>query len=260
MPELLDIQRRFAASLRDAGTPGRARPWLAGEPAQVEQRLAIYRANAATATLKALSAAYPVVCRVVGETFFERLARAYHRATPSTSGDLSDRGSEFGAFLAAFPHAQSMPYLPELARLEWLVHRAYAACDAGPWARKALQAVPPERHGAIRFEWAAGTALVASEFPLAHIWAIHQPGYMGDFGVDWTRSERVLVSREGFRVTVSALGAGDAAFIARALAGAALDDATAAALEADAGFDLAALLHGAMASRLICGFTLDQET
>ena len=259
MPDLLEVQRDFATALRDAGVPLRAERWLAGDSALVGQRLAIYRANAAASTAKALAAAYPVVGQVVGEEFFEGLARAYHRVTPSTSGDLFDHGSGFGDFLAAFAHTQSMPYLPDLARLEWLVHRAYGARDAMPFDRAALMSVPPQRQDAIRFDWAAGTAVMASAFALARIWTIHQPGYEGEFAVDWSIPECVLVARESFRVTVCALSVGDAAFMASALAGAELGNAAIAALEADAGFDLGAVLARALASNLICGLTVDNR-
>jgi len=259
MPELLDIQRDFATSLRDAGAPPRAERWLAGDSALVGQRLAIYRANAAASAAKALAAAYPVVSQVVGGEFFEGLARAYHRATPSTSGDLFDHGASFGDFLAVFPHTQSMPYLPDLARLEWLVHRAYGARDAAPFDRAALVPVPTEQQAAIRFDWAAGTAVMGSAFPLARIWTIHQPGYEGEFAVDWSISERALVARENVRVTVCALSVGDAAFLTSALAGAELGKAATIALEADANFDLGAVLARAMASNLICGLTVDKR-
>jgi hypothetical protein len=259
MADLLEIQRDFAAALRNLDASSGARRWLAGNAALVEQRLAIYRANTAASAVKALSFAYPVVGQVVGEEFFEGLARAYHRATPSTSGDLFDYGGDFGAFLAAFPHARSLPYLPDLARLEWLVHRAYGARAARPWDPAALTSVAPEQQGMIRFDWAPGTAVIDSAFPLAHVWNIHQPGYAGDFSVDWSVCEQVLVAREGLRVTVHALGPGDAAFIAGALAGATLDTAATAALEADAGFDLGAILSRAVASNLICGLSIDGE-
>jgi hypothetical protein len=85
-------------------------------------------------------------------------ARAYLHAKPSTCGNLYAYGSGFAALLAQFPHAQSLPYLPNLARLEWLVHRAYGAADAKPWDPAGLIAVAPESQGEIRFEWAAGYA------------------------------------------------------------------------------------------------------
>ena len=259
MSELLESQRGFAAALRDAEASSRTSRWLAGDSALVTQRLAFYRANMAASAAKALAAAYPVLQQVVGNEFFDGLARAYLRARPSTCGNLYDYGGEFAAFLAELPHAQSLPYLPDLARLEWLVHRAYGAADAKPWDPAGLMAVAPELQDEIRFEWAAGTAVMNSAYPIAHIWTIHQPEYAAEFAVDWSVAERALVARAGLRVTVMALEVGDAAFFIAALAGGSLDEAATAALNADPTFDLGALLARAIASNLICGIATDKQ-
>jgi hypothetical protein len=250
MTDLLALQTDFSAALRDSDRAPAAGRWLAGDPGHVDRRMAIYRANMVAAADKALSAAYPVIRQVVGAEFFHGLAREFQRATPSSSGD------RFDAFLAAFEHTQSLPYLPDLARLEWAVHRAYGAADAPDWDAGALAAVEPDRQAAIRFQWSPGFAVVESRYPIVRIWTIHQPGYAGEFSVAWDLADTALVARDGFVVTVDACGAGDAAFLAASLAGATLGDAAAAALQDPLDFDLGALLARAVAARLICGFTL----
>ena len=259
MPELLAIQRDIAGALRDAGHTPRAAAWLAGDASLVGQRLAIYRANVAASVGKALAAAYPVIRQVVGDEYFDGLTRACLRVVPSVSGDLHDYGADFAGFLAEFAPAQSLPYLPDLARLEWAVHRAYGAADAAPWDGAALAQVAPARQAAILLEWAAGTALVDAGFPVARVWQIHQPGFDGEFSVDWVVPEHAWVARDGFRVVVSALDAGDAAFVAHSLAGATLGTCAVAALTADPGFDLGRLLARALASNAIAGFTVEKD-
>ena len=256
MPDLLALQTGFAAALRDRDRTTAAQRWLAGDGAVVERRLGIYRANMVAAADKALSSAYPVIRQVVGAEFFHGLAREYQRGTPSTSGDLTLFGATFGAFLAAFEHTRSLPYLPDLARLEWAVHRAYGAADAPDWNAGSLGAVEPDRQADIRFQWTPGLAVVESASPIARIWTIHQPGYAGEFSVAWDRADTALVARNGFVVTVAECSAAEAAFLAASLHGASLGDAAAAALQHHPDFDLGALLGRALAARLICGFTL----
>ena len=256
MPELLALQQDFAAALRDRHRTAAVERWLAGDADLVERRVAIYRANMVASAEKALSAAYPVIRQVVGDEFFHGLAREYQRGTPSTSGDLTEFGATFTQFLAAFEHTQSLPYLPDLARLEWSVHRACGAADAAAWDAAALGAVEPDRQDAIRFRWSPGLAAIESAFPIVRIWTIHQPGHDGEFSVDWNLAEPALVARDGFAATVAACSAADAAFLNASLAGAPLGDAAAAALRHHPDFDLAALLGRALAARLICGFTL----
>jgi len=256
MPELLHFQTDFAAALRERRSTPAMQRWLAGSDELVERRMAIYRANMVAAAEKALASAYPVIRQVVGEDFFHGLAREYQRGTPSTSGDLTGFGATFDAFLAAFEHTRVMPYLPDLARLEWAVHRAYGAADAPDWDPAALGTVEPERQAAIRFHWAPGTAVVASGHPIVRIWTIHQPGYDGEFSVAWDLADTALVSRDGFAVSVNYCRPDDAAFMAASLAGQPFGNAAADALAAHPHFDLGALLGRAISARLICGFTL----
>ena len=253
---LLRVQSDFADALRDRNLTAAATAWLAGDADRAEGRLAIYRANMVAAADKALSAAYPVIRQVVGEDFFHGLAREHQRATPSASGDLGEFGAMFDAFLARFEHVQDMPWLPDLARLEWAAHRAYGAADAPDWDAASLGTVEPDRQDAIRFAWTPGLAVVRSRWPIVRVWTIHQPDADAEFAVDWTLPETALVARDGFAVTVGACGLADAAFIEASLAGAPLGDAAAATLDQHPDFDLGALLGRAFAARLVCGFTL----
>ena len=256
MPELLAFQADFAASLRERQRTPAMERWLAGSSDVVERRMAIYRANMVAAAEKALASAYPVIRQVVGEDFFHGLAREYQRGAPSTSGDLTGFGASFGAFLATFEHARSLPYLPDLARLEWAVHRACGAADAPDWDPASLGTVEPDRQAAIRFRWAPGTAIVASAHPIVRIWTIHQPGYDGEFSVAWDLADTALVARDGYLVTVTGCSPADAAFFSASLADVPFGEAAADVLADHPDFDLGALLGRAIPARLICGFTL----
>ena len=256
MTDLSDFQADFAAALRDRTTTPAMRRWLAGDADLVERRMAIYRANMAAAAGKALASTYPVIRQVVGDALFDGLANEYRRGTPSTSGDLTGFGATFDAFVDSFEHTRSLPYLPDLARLEWAVHLAYGAADAPDWDAAALAAVEPERQADIRLHWSPGLAVVASVFPIVRVWQLHQPGHDGDFSVDWDRAQAALVARDGFAVTVVDCDPGAAAFLDASLAGAPLGDAAAAALQTHPSFDLGTLLGHAFAARLVCGFIL----
>lgn len=88
-----------------------------------ESRLKVYRNNTFSNLRAALADVYPVILRLVGEDFFKHAATHFIRAHPSTSGDLNDYGGGFGEFLAAFPPAAELPYLCDVARLEWARRR-----------------------------------------------------------------------------------------------------------------------------------------
>jgi len=241
--ELGALQRAFGAALESNDGARRHAPLFRGPPERVLARLAVYRGNAVGASRRALAGAYPIVAKIVGEQFFEGLAREYLRGHPSASGDLNAFGEAFAGFLAAFPHTQDLPYLPDVAQLEWLAHRAHYAADAAALDPARLGAVPEEAYVRLRFALAPACALMESRWPLARIWEVHQDDFDGEFSVDLDAGpERILVCRPQFRVLVGALSAGGYRFLRGVASGATLVEALDAALAEEPAFDLGAAL------------------
>src|SRR5258708_2939398 len=121
------------------------------EDAEAPWGIAVYRRNVQSNLHDALAAAYPAVRRLVGEGFFREAARRYSREHPSRSADLHEYGAQLARFLASYPHASTLPYLADVARLEWACHECLHAADAGSLDYAALGRGAAERHGGIRF-------------------------------------------------------------------------------------------------------------
>ena len=252
VPSLLELQRSFGTALVDAGQPERIVPLVRGEPRIAVERLAVYRGNVAGNTARALANAYPIVRKILGEEFFDGLAREYARAHPSTSGDLNDYGSQLAEFVAGFAHTQDLPYLPDVARMEWLAHRAYYAADAAPLDPARLAAVPEADYAKLRPVLAPACGLLASRWPLARIWTVHQGDYAGAFEGDLDSGpDRILVHRPRWRAIVEPIRPGEYRFLGCALGGDSLGHALAAALAEDPEFDLPAALARWVAAGVI---------
>jgi hypothetical protein len=188
---------------------------------------AIYRRNVLANLHDALAAAYPVVRRLVGDAFFGAAAERFARAHPSTSGDLHRYGAELAQFLAGYAPAADLPYLPDVACLEWAVAQAFHAANARAFDYAALAAIAaPERERVcLRLQPAA--RLVASAHPILDIWEANQPARDG-VPAKLCAEARVLVFRAGLEVRVRALSTGEWSFLSAAASG-----ATLAALAAD---------------------------
>ena len=259
MADLRALQAGFAQAIGDPRAVEAAAPLFAGDPQVVADRLAVYRGNALANTGKALSGAYPVIVRLVGEEFFEGLAREYLRRHPSRSGDLNDYGESFAAFLTDFPHVRELPYLPDVARLEWGVHRAHFAADVPAFDVSRLAAIPPERQGDVRFTFNPAVSLVASRFPVDRIWEVNQPAFDGEVNVDLEAGPCVtMIVRPRFRVQVRRLSTAAHAWIDAAARGRRLGQALEAALAIDPAFDLGATLVDLVTDNVIT--TLDWTT
>lgn len=215
--------------------------------------LAVYRNNYRVGLMDTLAYAYPVLGQLVGEEFFSALAREYVKRHASHSGNLHRYGEAFGDFLDTFEHVQQLPYLADVARLEWQVHRAYYAADGAAPDLAALSAMLPEHWGELRFALADDVALIASPWPVATLWLAHQP----DSGVALPQhldghAESALVTRTAGIVRVETVTPAPAAFLLALQHGATLEAATDAALEQDATFDLQATL-GMLFGRAMVG-------
>jgi uncharacterized protein len=256
---LADLQSRFGALLDARSPAGAGEELFVAEPGGLAARIGLYRGNARANALKALAAAYPVTQRLVGEDFFGGLAREFEVACPSASGDLNEFGDRFADFLATFPHAATLPYLADVARMEWLVHRAHYSADARPFDPARLAVVPAGRQADLRPRMHPACALMHSAFPLARIWEIHQRDFAGPLELtDADPSGWLLVFRPRFRARVAPLGEGAAAFLACARGGGTLADALARARAVDAEFDLDSALREWVEAAVIVDFGLEE--
>jgi len=256
MRELRQIQETFAVALVDTAQAPRAASLLfRGAPAATSERFSIYRGNVVANARKALANAYPIVVKIVGDKFFDGLAQEYLRRHPSVSGDLNKHGGEFANFIAEFPHTQELTYLVDVARLEWLAHRAHYAADAPPFDAKRLASIAESAWSGLRPVLAPACALLESPWPLARIWEVHQDDFSGEFAVDLDAGpDCVLVQRPRFRVLVASVSTGAYRFLQLAAGGETIAVALEAALDAEASFDLRAALGAWVAAGVIVGF------
>jgi hypothetical protein len=239
---LRELQLAFARAVLADDRAGIA-PRLYARGTSADARLAIYRNNTFSNLRSALRETYPVILRLVGDAFFDYAGNEFIQAHPSTSGDLNDFGTGFGEFLASWPPAAELPYLCDVARLEWAQERAYYAVDAAPLDLSRLAVVPPERYGELRLALHPAASLVASPYPVLRIWQVNQPGYEGEPSVDLGEGGvELLITRRALDVVTEPLSPGEFALLAALHDGEPLGRALDRAIQRDAAFDLQASL------------------
>jgi hypothetical protein len=162
MRSLAESQTAFAMALFDPALPVPNNLRSLDKPAGPD-RFAVYRNNVMVALIEGLRDAYPVVCRLVGDEFFRAMAGVFARTHPPRSPVMLEYGEGFAEFIAEFPPAAGLPYLPDVARLERAWVEAYHAPEAEPLSR-----VPPD--SGQTFALHPATRLVRSPFPVLAIW------------------------------------------------------------------------------------------
>lgn len=251
MPSLRKLQTDFAGAVfAGAEHVDALLAHCGGDRSRAAHGLEAYRRSVLANLSVAVQATYPVLEAIVGKEFLAAAARRYAMERPSTSGDLNVYGSDFDDFLAGYAPAADLPYLPAVARLEWLVQQVYGAADAPAQDFAALAATPPERWGELRFRLDPAHACLESAWPLARIWEVNQPDYAGDFLVDFDQAQTVLIHRRPGGTAVEALNSGEPDFLRALGAGLSLAAAVADAARF-AGFDLQASMQRFIAVGLL---------
>jgi len=228
-------------------------------PYSVAIGLDVYRNNYRGNLQDALAGAYPVIEQLVGADFFRMLARDFISQQGSCSANLFDYGAELGDFLESYSPANSLAYLPDVARLEWACHRAYFATDAESLDLVSLSQVAPSDHANLLLHVQPACLIVASAFPIVAIWQAHQAG--GGFEIDWAGGgEIALVSRRDDVVTVRELNEDEAYWLEAVRLGQSLGLATAATLDRFPLFDLQDTLLLFVSLGILTDFTLGELT
>ncbi len=239
---LHDLQLRFAATLRGADNAP-----LADYIDAPAGRIAIYRNTVQGSLVETLRAAFPVVERIVGATFFASRARDFAAAAPPRRPHLSTYGDGFADFLATLTTTSSLPYLADVARLEWALNESYFAADAPALDPATLQTLSDDHLAGLRLAMHPATRMISSSFPIVRIWQVNQLDVTDVPAIDMSIAETALVTRRDGHIAVRALASGDGAVVAALGADQVLDDAIAAAFAVDAAFDVQACLHAHLA-------------
>jgi hypothetical protein len=242
----LSFAAAFAPALLD---PARAAPAILTGPngKAAAKRYDVYRNNVTVSLIDALAAIYPAVQRITGLDFFRAMARFHVRQTPPASPLLFDYGRGFPEFIAQYEHAQAMPWLADVARIERAWLDAYHAYDAAPLAPARLAAVAPERLADLVFKPHPTMRIVRSPFSAVTIFAANRDGAPST-RIDASTPEDALITRPEFDVAVRHLPPGGAVFAACLASGQPLGEAAASALEASPQFDIATNIAGLIES------------
>jgi len=255
MPSLAELQSGFARALRDPHAPP---PSGVSTRGGSSRRFDVYRNNMVVSLVEALRATFPAVERLVGEEYFAAAARVYVERHPPRTPVLLCYGEHFGDFLDSFPSAAGVPYLGDVARLEWARSHALHAADAEPATIEALAGVPDSALESSTLTPHPSLSLVPSRWPVVSLWwACRDAENSGE--VDMNEPETAVVARPATTVRVHRAPAGGGVFLAALLRGATLGAAAQEALDAVPEFDLAANLKFVFEAGAIAAVNLPEE-
>lgn len=260
-------ESEFAAALTDPSLPvpaGLSAPGvLSSGGVSIERRFAVYRNNVTVGLVDALAAGFPVVAKLVGERFFRAMAQAFAVAHPPETPVMTLYGAAFPPFLDSFEPVRKLPYLGDVARLEFARRQVFHAAD-GPWddplgapcpLESRLRRMKPKSMAAARPVLHPAMHVVRSRYPVQSIW---RRNVEDDAAPVAPIAEDVLVVRRAGVVRHIDLPAGGALFLEALATGASLGAAVDAVSAARSDADPAAFFYVLISERLVGSIVVEE--
>ena len=180
----------------------------------VKSRFNVYRNNVWSSLINSLRDSYEVVHQLVGTPFFNALAQRYIMQHPPTSAIMSQWGGEFSTFIKHDKDCENLPYLADVAQLEWLRIQTYHALDENPLSTEKVQAFLVHYIDELmdcKIELLAACKILNSNYCCISIWNLHQQyAQVSQFAsleqellaLDFSQAESAIIWRNNLEVEV----------------------------------------------------------
>lgn len=224
---MADWQHHFASALTATDAP-MPTGFVVASGQDVTARWQVYRNNVMASLIAALADTFPVTQALVGEDFFHSMARQYILAHFPRSPLLVEYGEEFADFIADFTSVAQLPYLADLARLEWLRVAVYHAANAPGLGLTALYDAlsDPVALLSATVVLHPSVRLFRSAYAVLSLWMAHQQD-SEQIEVTLAQPENILLLRYQSDVVCCRLSVADWQFVAAIARGLTLGEAMA---------------------------------
>ena len=243
MATLAKIQSIFSTAVFDVERPYPSSIEQVGSKRNTKTRFDIYRNNVFVALIDMIDARFPVVKRLLGDDFFRGTARSYVRAHPPGMHASIEYGATFADFLKTFPPVEDVPYMPDIAALEWACHESrFAKDDPALSIEEAQERLAGASDVAPTLHLHSAARFVSSPYPILEIWETNtrddqvKPIDLKAGGQD------VLVARPQTEALLTQLPEGGIQFILAVQSGLNLEESFARAQKDAPHIDLQAVL------------------
>lgn len=166
----------------------------------VGARWHIYATGLVARVTEAIENDFPALTKVLGPGPLRSLVARYTRRFPPSSYDLGRVGDRLVGFLDDDELTRDLPFLPDLAGLEWAVAEAFVAADEPALTLDDVSRLGPEAVADLRLPLRRAVAVLRSRWPIYDIWTCRNKP-LAEIDVPLAgRPCSVLVSRRGLDV------------------------------------------------------------
>ena len=251
-----EFQSDVSVSLKNSKAPCPSQVRQQGADSQ-SRRFNIYRNNRAVSLIESLKATYPAVNKLVGEAYFSAVARSFIDEHPPQSAVMAEYGGDFGEFIRQSPNAKNIPYVADLAALEWTRLQSYHSADAEFLPLDILLSVAePSQYDSLVFTVLPSLFQLSSRWPVGTLWSeITSPAAdaADKPNIDMNAAEHIVVVRREYEVFVQVLPESGAMLLKSLKSGESLQEAVSSVAQHDPEFDPGLHLKGLIDLGAFCG-------
>lgn len=164
-----------------------------------------YRDSVIGGIIEALADSYPVVKKLVGEQFFNHISYQYIREHPSTSPDLNNYGRQFADFIDTLDSTESVPYLSDVARLEWAWQKIINGENSRTGNLHLLANLNENNSDNLIFKLNPHTSLVFSKYAIHKIWEVNQENVTINEDIKIDKNTNLLIWRNGLDMNMTVI-------------------------------------------------------
>jgi len=172
--KLSDIQRDFIEGFFSGNDANAASHIIGDEVLTAEQRFGIYRGSVHGILTQALALTFPVCKSLVGEKFFDQMCTLFINQYPPSTSFFAEYGNHFAKFLSDYEPLNQIPYITDIAQLEWARHEVSHKVRKESFDFGKLAELNEESQANVTFTLADTLRLLQSNYRIDEVWFAHQ--------------------------------------------------------------------------------------
>ena len=263
MLKLKDLQKQFKEIIFNEKSSLLLSALDSNRSISASDSLEIYRQSIFTTLTETLQSVFVTVEALVGKEFFSVMAEAYIKQFPSLSGDLAHYGEKFSVFIADFEAVNHLPYLAEVAQLDWSYHEVFYEESPASFDWESLGAIREEEYQIIKFHLSPASRLLKFRFPIFRIWKFCQDDSDEksiDLFSNTEQAEYLLVIRRNLEGYFEKITPGEFALLSAFKEGMLFEHACNNALKEEPNLDINACFQKHLLRGTLANFSINRRT
>ncbi len=183
---------------------------MGDETLTAEQRFGIYSGSVHGILTQALGTMFPICKSLVGDTFFDNMCRIFIDENPPNTSFFAEYGAKLSVFISNFEHVKDLPYLQDVARLEWIRQTIWHEEESQISDFSGLGALSEEDQSRVIFKLAKRMRLIKSEYRIDELWFAHQPDHDIELeDIDISTVVKLIIKRDQNTIKISSFNETD---------------------------------------------------